>query len=510
MTRRWPVLVLVTALLVGGLVLASDPEEGGDTSRPPAPAAFLPAAAPADARDAAWFCAGQTAGEDTMADGTVVVANVGDEDASGRVEAVNDAGDRVDRDVDIPARTTQRLPVADLIEGDWVAVRVETDGGTVAVEHEVAGPEGRDVAPCHTTATDAAHLPSGATTRDATLHLAIYNPYADSAMVDVSFTTTDTRARRPSDFQGVPVPARSLVVLDATPVVTVVPVAAATVTTRRGRVVVDRIQTYDGEGASTTDEEAAEETYRPEGLALTPAVPAARPVWAFPAGSRSATVHERVVVRNLTDDEAEVDVEVTLDEPERNGTVGPFALTVPPGEFAVLPFDDATSMPLGVPHTIVVRSTNGVPVLAERWIDAAGEEAAYVGVATSTGSPVEAPRWAFAAGRRSAGDELGRVVVANLGAAPVDVEVTATGEGEVVPVPGGRITLAPGARHEVYLDELEGDHLSLVVDASGPVVAERRLVSRGTAATGDDEAAPGRGISTALGIPLPPGLRLLR
>ncbi len=509
MTRRGPVLVLVTALLVGGLVLGADPESDDDARRPPEPAAFLPAAAPADAQDAAWFCAGQTAGEDTMADGTVVVANVGDEDAQGRVEAVNDAGDRADRAIDVPARTTRRLPVAELLEGDWVAVRVETDGGTVVVEHEVVGPEGRDAAPCHTTATDAAHLPSGATTRDATLHLAVYNPYADSATVDVSFTTTDTRARRPTDFQGVPVPARSLVVLDVTPVVTVVAVAAATVTTRRGRVVVDRIQAYDGEGASTTDEEAAEEAYRPEGLALTPAVPAARPVWAFPTGSRSATVHERVVVRNLTDEQAEVDVEVALDEPERNGTVGPFALTVPAGEFAILPLDE-TSVPEGVPHSIVVRATNGVPVVAERWIDAAGEEATYVGVATSTGSPVEAPRWAFAVGRRSGDEEVGRVALANLGDAEVDVEVTAMGAGEIVPVPGGRITLAAGARYEVYLDELEGDDLSLLVTASGPVVAERRLVSRATEATEDAEAAPGRGFSTAIGIPLPPGLRLLR
>ncbi|HYI60742.1 MAG TPA: DUF5719 family protein [Acidimicrobiales bacterium] len=509
MSRRWPALVLVVALLVGGLLLTGDGGED-DAGRPTDPATLLPVAAPADALGSVWFCAGQTAGDGTMADGTVVVANVGDASAVGRIEVVSEAGTRAGRALEVPARTTRRVRVADVLEAEWASARVEVDGGTVVVEHEVVGPRGRDVAACQTTASERAYLPSGATTRDATMRLAIYNPYPDAATVDLAFATTDARRRTPSDFQGLPVAAQSMIVVDVTPVVTVVPVAAATVTTRRGRVVVERIQTYDGEGASTTEEEADAEAYRPDGLALTPAVSDPRPVWSFPAGVRSAVAHERVVVFNPGDEEAEVEVEVALEDPARNGTVGPFPLTVPAGEFASLALDEAGSVPEGLTHSLVVRSVDGVPVVAERWIDAAGEEASYVGVATSTGSPVAAPRWAFASGRRAADEERGRVVVTNPGDAEVTVAVTAVGDGQEVPVPGGRVTLAPGARHEVELDDLEGARLSLVVEASGPVVAERRLMAQGAAGADDEEGEQGRGASVAVGIPLPPGLRPLR
>lgn len=510
MSRRWPPLVLVVALVVAGLVLTGDGADGGSARAPVDPAGLLPVAAPADAVGSVWFCAGQTAGDGTLADGTVVVANVGDEPAVGRLEVVAQDGAEAGRDLEIPARTTRRVRLAEVLEADWVAARVEVDGGTVVVEHEVVGPRGRDVAPCQTGASDRAYLPSGATTRDATLHLALYNPYSDPASVDISFATTDTLSRRPTDFQALPVPARSVVVVDVTPVVTVVPVAAATVTTRRGRVVVDRIQTYDGEGASTTDEEAEGEAYRPDGLALTPAVRAPRPVWAFPAGVRSAVAHERVVVFNPTDRPAEVEVEMALDQPERNGTVGPFPLAVPPGEFATFVVDEAPSVPDAVTHSLVVRSVNGVPVVAERWIDSAGPEATTVGVATSTGTPLAARRWAFAAGRRAAAQEVGRVVVANPGRDEVTVTVVAVGGGERVPVPGGRVTLAPGGRHDVELEELDGTGLSLVVEATGPVVAERRLSTRQPDGDEDDEAERGRGTSVAVGIPLPPGLLILR
>ena len=508
MTRRWPPLVLIAALVVGALVVGRGGGTDGAAARATDPTTLLPVGPPADALGSAWFCAGQSAGDDTIADGTVVVANLGDETARGTLEVVTGDDDRESQALEVAAHTTERVRLAEVVEADWVAARVELDRGDVVVEHEVVGPQGRDVAPCQTRSGDRWYFPAGGSTRDARLLLAVYNPSPDAAVVDMAFATEEG-VREPTAFQGMPVAAGSLVVVDVAAVVTVREVISSTVTTRRGRVVVDRIQTYDGRGASASEEEAAEETYRRKGLTITPGVPQPRPAWSFPGGVRSAGVHERVVVYNPGDELAEVEIQVDLDQPERNGVLDPFPLTVAAGEFAVFDLDEADAVPDGVRHSLTVRSTNGVRVVAERSIDAAGD-ATYRGVATSTGSPVAARQWAFAAGRRPVEEESERVIVVNPGDRAVTVRVVAFGDGEraEVAVEGGTIRLEPGARREVVLDDvLTDERTSIQIVASGPVVAERRLIAQPTAAGdeeeegGDAEEEPGVGASVALGIP---------
>jgi hypothetical protein len=507
--KRWPPLVLIVALLVGGLIVGRDGSTRAEVAPDTVdPATLLPVAAPSDALDGSWFCAGQSAGDDTPADGTVVVANVGDTDATGTIEVVAAGGDEpVVEPLDVPARTTERIRLADLLEADWVAAQVQVEGGTVVVEHEVVGEHGRDVAPCQSRASDRWLLPAGASTRDASFTLALYNPYAGEARVDLSFATEDS-VRQPTDFQGLAIGPGQLVAVDVSAVVTERAVIATTVDVTRGQVVVDRIQTYDGQGAATTDEEAEAEVFAREGLTITPGVPAAQQVWAFPASLRSTFVSEEVVVFNPRDEAAEVEISVDLDDPQRNGTLDPLPLTVPPGEFAVFDVDAVESIPTGVTHSLTVRSENGVPVVAERMLSAGGEEAPYIGTAASTGSPVASERWAFATGP-SAEDESGRLVVTNPGTEPVDVELAAFGDGDSTPVgadaDGGdtsAFTLEPGARREVVVEDLDDDQRSLEVTATGPVVAERRVF-----ATSSEEVL--LGTSVAVGIPLRQGLVLL-
>lgn len=526
MTKRWPPLVLIAALLVGGLVVGRD-GSGRDTSAigPVDPATLLPVAAPLDALDGSWFCAGQSAGDDTPADGTLVLANVGDTDAVTRVQVVaaGEGDDPVVERVEVPARTTERVRVADLLEADWAAAQVQVAGGTVVVEHEVVGEHGRDVAPCSSRASDRWLLPTGASTRDAALTLAVYNPYPGEARVDLRFQTDDG-VREPTDLQGLRIAPGALVAVDVAAVVTERATIATIVEATRGQVVVDRIQTYDGQGSATTDEEAEAETFLREGLTLTPGVPSARRVWAFPAGVRAAFLHERVLVFNPGDEAAEVVVDIALDDPLRNGVLDAFPLTVPPGEVAVLDVDDLETVPLGITHSISVRAENDVPVVAERSIAAAGdvaddEPAPYLGEATSTGSPLAAERWAFAAGAEP-GAEAGHIVVSNPGDDAVQVELVAFGDGETSPAlvdedgePVASFALEPGARREVVVAaDLPEGRTSVEVVADGPVVAERRLLAERTTAGSDEEGSttePGRGTSTALGIPLRRGLVVL-
>lgn len=521
MTRRWPPLVIIAALLVGGLVVGRDEAPSRtEADRAADPATLLPVAAPADALDVTWFCAGQSAGDDTPADGTLVIANVGDEPATGVVEAIAAGTDSepVFEAIEVAAHTTERVRVADLVTADWVAAQVQVRGGTVVVDHEVVGETGRSAAPCHSRGSDVWRLPAGASTRDATDTLLVYNPYPGEAQLDVSFQTEES-LRQPSAFQGLSIGSGELMALDVSGVVTERAIVAPTVEVRRGQVVVDQVQTYDGGGAATTEEEAQAEGYYPrEGLVLTPAVPEVRTVWMLPAGAKADFLHEQVVIANPSERDAQVELTVDLADPDRNGELEPFPLTVPAGEVSVFAVDEIESIPVDVTHTITVRSENGVPVVAQKELAAEGSEVDYTGVAVSTGSPAAATRWAFASGPEP-DVEAGRVVVVNPGDEAVEVGLSFTGDGEVEPwlvtgedpddpeATSETFTLEPGARREVLFEDLRDGRTTLVVDSTGPVVAERRSFVSALLAGDDDEVPPG--LTTAVGVPLPPGLSLL-
>lgn len=521
--RRGPALVLIGALLVAGVVVGRDGGAGtGSVASGPEPATLLSVGPPDDALGSIWFCAGQTAGEDTAADGTVVIANLGEADAAGTVEVVSDAGGSATEPVEVAARTTERVRVADVLTADWAAATVQMDQSSIIVEHEVVGPHGRGAAACQTRASDRWYLPAGATTRDAQLTLVIYNPYRDAALVDLAFTTAEG-VRRPTALDGVPIEAGGVRAVDVSGVVTVREVVATTLTARRGRVVVDRIQTYDGRGSSTTDEEAATEFYRAEGLTVTPGVPAPRPVWDLPAGVRAAGIHERITVFNPGRRDAEVEITFSLRDPERNDELDPFPLAVPAGEFQVFEVDASDVIPEGVTHAVTVRSTNDVPVVAERSLVAAAG-ASYLAVLASTGSPLAARRWGFAAGRRNGEADSQRVALHNPGDEEVEVRLVAFGDGRrtPAPVPDGPVRLAPDEHREVVVTDVPDGRTSIEVIASAPIVAERRIIAQGPQADAtpeddeedeegeeededddeDEEPEIGVGASVAIGIPL--------
>src|SRR5581483_9352589 len=83
---------------------------------------------------------------------------------------------------------------------------VDVVGGGVAVEHVVVGPRGRAVAPCASQASTTWYVANGSTDRDAVEVLALFNPFPDDAVADVTFQTNDG-IRQPPDVQGLPVPA---------------------------------------------------------------------------------------------------------------------------------------------------------------------------------------------------------------------------------------------------------------------------------------------------------------
>jgi hypothetical protein len=498
MTRRWPALVAIPALLVVGLLV----DQGSDDPpRDEASAAadansqlsrMMPTASGADALASTWFCAGGTAEEDGAANQTVVVYNPTDRPTSGTITVVPSKGKTETVAKEVGARSQVRVELTEVVQAPYASALVEFRGGEVVVEHVVRGPTGSDAAPCASFASDEWHFAAGASTIDADDVLVLFNPFPEAATVDISYALAGGLRRTPSAVQGLQVPARSVVAVSSREIkLAPEPQVSATVVARAGQVVVDRIQTFNGEGARGTDAEVEAEKFKQEGLSVTLGVPRTASTWLFPFGTKHEGLHERFVVYNPSAEQAEVDVAVTLEDPGRNGVVDPFAVTVNPQSWAVVDLDGESRIPTQVPHATVVSARNGVPVVAERVLVTTAPFDT-VDVAITPGSPLVSDRWIFAAGGNKEGEVAEWISVLNPGTATTEVQLGAVVDGKVLAMgEDSTLTLRPGQHRQVKLpDSIQADRVTIQVFAGPPVAAERLLIRSGGGRT-----------STAMGVP---------
>ncbi len=364
------------------------------------------------------------------------------------------------------------------MDAPLVGAVVEIDGGEVAVEHEITGTLGRATAPCSTTASPVWSFAWGVTTRGARELLVFMNPFPDDATVDISFAT-DEGARETNRFKGFVVPGRSVVGAYIDEDVTRKEQVSALVKVRGGRLIVDRVQTFSGVDGR-------------EGLTLGLGAPSPALTWMFPDGLTGPGLAEQIVIFNPGDRVAEVELEVRLDDPETNGTPEPFELTVAPARYAIVNLQAEDRIVAGVGHSSILRSLNGVPVVAERAV-AATEGAPRRGIGATLGAPFGASTWYVPGGGTSAErDEFLTLLNVSIDD-PVTYSVIALANGQELAIQDLQdVVLAPGARVSVRLgDHVQREELALVIRASGAIVAERGLYRVG-----------GKGLSQAMAIPL--------
>ncbi len=530
-SSRLTSLVLLGGLLAGGLVLdAADEPTPDTTSSTPAVRAgiAMPAAKPASTLSSTWYCAGGTASEGGMADHVLLIANPSDEprratitpllgsfaeppsapeDTAEPGATTTTAGAPTSTAptsttttlpppeptiVDLPAQSGIDVALSDLVDAPVASAIVEVDGGEIAVEHQITDERedggGRATAPCSSTAASEWSFPWGITARGARELLVFMNPFPDDATVDI-LLATDEGTREPRRLQNLVVRGRTSlgVFIDDD---TRRDHLSAQVVVGRGRLVVDRIQTFNG----------TDPTY--EGITLGLGAPTAAEVWIFPDGNVDEGITEQVVVYNASEEVAEIDVVVRLDDPDTNGVPEPFELTIAPNRFSIVNLHDPDPgagpdvperIPKGVGHSIVVESLNGVPVSAERVVTRS-EPNTNLGVSATLGAPLAAPTWYFPGGGVSSERETYLTIFNASADAIASVDLTALVGGEAVPVEGLQgIEVPAGGRLAIKLSDHvgDGDDLPVVVSASGPVVVERGLYR-----------VAGRGTSLSMGIPL--------
>jgi hypothetical protein len=599
---RLPIVVLLTAALTAAVVTDGEADDAAGTpaAPPPRPEALMPASSPADVGSSTWYCAAGTATEGGMADHTVTVFNptgddldatltvfAGDISATGAAADPDDdpdpdsdaaepdaeadtdpedAGDEapapVTAELELPAGERVEVRLAHLVQAPLAAALVEVAAGDVTVEHRVSGEHGADAGPCAASAAPTWHLAWGATSRDARDVVVLFNPFPSGATVDAVFTTDDGR-REPVRFQGLPVPAGSVVGIDVGDEVTRSDQVSATFEARSGRVVVEQLQQYDGSLGT-------------RGLALTLGAPEAGETWVFADGEASAPspttpapdegddddagdhegdddtgddssdeaerdprTTERIVVYNPGDERAEVDVQLVPTTDATGPAPQPFGLSVGPGAHEVVDYGSDDRVVAEVPHATVVRSTNGLPVVAAQVTADVGPAARSSRddppprrgeIAATHGSRLAAPVWRFASvAWRDVDDGSVTFVVFNPDAgesveARLDLSGTAadaSDEGDATAAddprdtstaaedataedgrggdPTAPVDVPPGARVaiEVDADRLAGA-TTAVVEADGPVVVDRVV-----------RLADGRRRAIGPGVPAAAGASLL-
>jgi hypothetical protein len=468
-TPRAPALAVLAAVLVAGGIVDRRIDRSSEESAT-AISSQVPMAAPASARSSAWYCPGvPVAGG--LGEGSVVVANAGGRRLTGTVTVFPDRGESRRAPIAVSPASRASVRLADLVTSPFASALVEFDGGEAVAEAVVVGALGDSAATCASSASSSWYFAEGVTTRDAAEVLLALNPFPDDAVVDVVFSTEEGIVT-PQALTGLLVRGQALTSINVGDFVQRRESVSISLVARTGRLVVGRVQTFDGSAGR-------------KGLSVGLGAAAPGPVWYFPEGLVADGQSERFHVYNPGRTEAQVEVALVLD----TGEAEPIRLTVPRESRLTVVAGEESRIPKNVPHAVTVRSLEGPEVVVERTIDGAAPST-RTGLSVTLGARLPALRWATAAG--AADDSTDNwVVVQNPGDKAAFVTVNVLADGTPLLVGGlSRIEVPAGQRKAFHLNaSLKRATAPLLVTATEAVIVERDLYRI---------KAPGLGMSAAI------------
>jgi hypothetical protein len=469
--RRLPVLAVVGGCiaLAAALGLGDGSDASPEAGTAGGIAAAVPTVADPEAVSTTWYCAEGTGAPGGRADETILIANVGDSEALADVTVMPGGGEPESRRVTVPRGAQVRVPVSSVLQAAeqpdaaglivGAGVVVEVFGGRSVVEHAIGSDVDFAIGPCARRAERDWYFASGTTERGAEENAALFNPFADDAIVSLTFAT-DAGLMAPADLQSLVVPRRSRVTVPVGNFVRRQAQVALHVHVQTGRIVAERSLTFTAEN----------ETRRGLTLSLGATSPASS--WSLPGVvSAELGASRAVIVANFDPSATEVEVVPRF---EGRATASPQMLPVGGRSVAIVDLGFWGSA--DGPFAVDVRTTRPAPVVVEElalW----APPAVGTGSATVPASPVRARGWIFSAGRLTPESEA-TVTVLNPGQSRASVELLAYAPGgaaqprsvQEVSVPAKRQAQLDLAELSVAPDQV------VVVRADTPVVAVRRIV----------------------------------
>ena len=387
---RWPALAVFSLLIIGFLIIQPDDESSPVVKSLQRNQPSL--VGDVDNLSSTWYCAAGTVGGSGIANHELLLGNSSNLDSSAVISVVsvlaptkqepeesssNDELDiyqlpTIDKEFFIPARSMISIKLSEIdgVAGEYAAALIQSNLGSLIVEHRLSGPFGETQSSCASTTSPVWNFAAGTTRLGAREMIFLFNPYPDNAVVDISFAA-DGRTRRPEAYNGLVVPPSSLLPIDLTSVVTLSETISARITSRTGRIVAERLVVLGDE-------------LSPKGLSTEIGSPSLNNLWVFPGGFTSEGLTSLVMFNPSESEIAEIDIEIIPDI-LNYGYVEPLSVNIPASSSRSVSFKDGQDeqnpllvdaskrIPKGIPFWVVVRSANNVQIAAERFALAQSE-----------------------------------------------------------------------------------------------------------------------------------------
>ena len=410
-----------------------------------------------------WFCPGAAAG-DGISSASVVIVNPTEGDMTATLSYLSDAPADSEAIV-VPARSRKEV---DILRGRTVGVVVpvvEIIGSSGSVEQQLIYAAGDVTSQCVSQISNSWFFADGFTAEGSTQRLVLTNPFPQSAVVNVAFTTTNGR-RSPASLQGIILDARSARSISLADVGAqneariAVEVEAST-----GQIIASRIQHYLGAGRL--------------GYSTTVGTPSPQREWWFTSGRTGAMASELLMVFNPSDSPAQVNVsffgiDITNDlavDQTLKAAAPSTAIDVPAGVVVAINTDVLADLPKG-DHAMVVTSVNDVPVVVEHVLSQTVGGSSFTAITNGVPGGLVSAKWRIPSGLSNGARNA--VSVVNATGVNGTFSVSASGPGGQVELPS-LVNIPLGAASvisfDVPADIKDGE---VTITATVPVVVQRR------------------------------------
>lgn len=446
--RRIGALAAVGALVAAGAVVA-----GAAPRQPPRtslqPTALAAEAAPPGSQSQGWYCAGGAGSSALVAASQILVVNTGPRPVRGTLEVVDTEKKVARAGFTVPAHGQIDEQPERIVPGDWLAARVEADGGAVSASEVVGGSTGWAVTPCASETASTWYFAAGSTASGNGLRVSVFNPTQNLSVVDLSFLTSRGETA-PQPYQGLIVEPGALVSVTVGTYVQDQKQVAAVVTARSGAVVATELQTFKARDVS--------------GVAFRLGAPVVSRAWDLPRAEDGSGATSALSVLNPTARAEHVTVRVRL----ASGSVAPFRQEVGPDSVWTLTTGEEIRIPAGTQYAISVLATGGPGVVVDRTASGGvggsssrqwGDDPTVDAAAERSVTQWVLPSVARLSGLASAPLSL---VLQNPGRHPVVAKVSSMTQGVVHRL--ARVTVRAGG-----FATISGSAAPMVVTADGPL-----------------------------------------